>query len=215
MTRTLLKSVQSATILSLGIIFGSCEAVDTTPPEFTSQVKIEQNPNPSAPLAGVLSFSTDEPVTTTIQVSDGKNEWTLEYDQTKNTQQGLPVIGMRADRQHTISVIVQDNAGNETSIEEPLSFATPPLPEGTDKFPPLDVTVQKQRKWNRELPYLVFVVTKPIRVIWYKETRKLKLSTSNLECFWLLIIKGNQSGIMSRILASVTLKFSKMAILFT
>ena len=143
MTRTLLKYAQSATIISLGIIFGSCDAVDTTPPEFTSEVKIEQNPNPSAPLAGVLSFTTDEPVTTTIEVSDGNNEWTLEYDQTKDTQQGLPVIGMRSDREHAISVIVRDTAGNETSIEEPLSFVTPPLPEGTDKFPPLDVTVQQ------------------------------------------------------------------------
>ena len=143
MTRTLLKSAQSATILSLGIIFGSCDAVDTTPPEFTSQVKIEQNPNPSAPLAGVLSFTTNEPVTTTIEVSDGKNEWTLEYDQTKDPQQGLPVIGMRSDREHAISVVVRDTAGNETSIEKPLSFTTLPLPEDTDKFPPIiDVTVQ-------------------------------------------------------------------------
>ena len=142
MSKNGLKFTQTATVLSFGLIFGGCNVADTTPPSFTNPVKIERNPNPSVPLAGVLSFATDEPVETAIQVSDGKNEWTLEYDQTKDPQQGLPVIGMRADREHKISVVIRDLAGNETKAESTLTFTTPPLPEGEDKFPPLEVTVQ-------------------------------------------------------------------------
>ncbi len=143
MSKNGLKFTQTATVLSFGLIFGGCNVADTTPPSFTNPVKIERNSNPSVPLAGVLSFATDEPVETTIQVSDGKNEWTLEYDQTKDPQQGLPVIGMRADREHKISVVIRDLAGNETKAESTLTFTTPPLPEGADQFPPLDVTVQE------------------------------------------------------------------------
>ena len=154
MNKTLLKSAHSATILSLGLIFGSCNVPDTTPPNFTTPVKIEQNPNPSVPLAGVVSFATDEPVETSIQVSDGQNEWILEYDQTQEPKQGLPVIGMRANRFHKISVVVRDLAGNETKAQSALTFTTPPLPVNTDKFPPLDVTVQKTEEMEQGITLL-------------------------------------------------------------
>ena len=146
MTQKVLKFAQSTTILTLGLLFGGCGTPETRPPSFTIEPKIEQNSNPNVPLAGVLFFDTDEPVTTTIAIQDGKNEWQLEYDETKDPEQGLPVIGMRPDREHTINVTIQDADGNQTSIAQPLSFTSPPLPEGDEQFPPIEVTVNKSQE---------------------------------------------------------------------
>ncbi len=145
MTQKVLKFAQSTTILTLGLLFGGCGTPETRPPSFTIEPKIEQNSNPNVPLAGVLFFDTDEPVTTTIAIQDGKNEWQLEYDETKDPEQGLPVIGMRPDREHTINVTIQDADGNQTSIAQPLSFTSPPLPEGDEQFPSIVVAVNKFR----------------------------------------------------------------------
>ncbi len=142
-----LKFAHSTTILTLGLLFSGCETpTESRPPSFTTAPKIEQNSNPNVPLAGVLSFDTDEPVTTTIQIQDGQNEWKLEYDETKDPEQGLPVIGLRPDREHTINVTIQDADGNQTRTAKPLSFTSPTLPEGDEQFPSLEVTVNKSQE---------------------------------------------------------------------
>ena len=105
------------------MLFGGCgTSPESRPPSFTIKPKIEQNSNPHVPLAGVLFFDTDESVITKIQIQDGKNKWQLEYDETQDPGQGLPVIGLRPDLEHTINVTIQDAEGNQTSIAQPLSF---------------------------------------------------------------------------------------------
>ena len=180
MTQTVLKFTQSATILTLGFLFASCEPPpESKPPSFTIKPKIEQNSNPQVPLAGVLFFDTDESVTTTIHIQDGKNEWQLEYDEAKDPEQGLPVIGLRLDREHTINVTIQDNDGNQTSIAQPLSFTSPPLPEGNELFPPIDVTVNKSQEMEPGITLLSVRRNKPYRDNLVKGDPKIKAFNQN------------------------------------
>ena len=164
MTQHVLKFAQSATILTIGLLFSGCETPPKSrPPSFTIEPKIEQNSNPNVPLAGVLSFDTDEPVTTTIAIQDGQNEWKLEYDETKDPEQGLPVIGLRPDREHTINVTIQDAEGNQTRTAKPLSFTSPPLPVGDELFPTIEVTVNRAQEMEPGITLLSVRRNKPYK----------------------------------------------------
>ena len=106
-------------------------------PEFLEPPAVSTNPNPKVPLAAVVTFSTSPPVHTTIEVSDGSQEWTLEYDETHDYTAGLPVVGMRPDREHKIRVTITGRGLSTTS--ELLTFRTPAMPDGIDEAPPIEV----------------------------------------------------------------------------
>lgn len=112
-------------------------------PQFATAPVVAANPNPAVPLAAVVTFAPTEPVSTTIEVSDGEHDWRLEYDATSDPTQGLPVIGMRPDRKHEIRVSIHDPAGKTTTAAETLAFSTPALPESGVEFPPINVSVSK------------------------------------------------------------------------
>ena len=114
-------------------------------PGITEPVTLEANPNPAVPLAAVVKFAADRPVTTTIRVSDGANEWTLDFDDSQDPSAGLAVVGMRPNRSHQISVIVRD-ANGATAEAGPFEFTTPPLPEAGVDFPQINVAVSKPEK---------------------------------------------------------------------
>ena len=114
----------------------------STGPSFEVGPELAANPNPSVPLAAVVRFTANEPVSTGIDVSDGVNAWTLDYGEAHDPAQGLGVIGMRPDRDHEILVTIRNAAGEETTAE-PLTFRTPPLPEVGIEFPPVEVTMSR------------------------------------------------------------------------
>ena len=125
----------------LGLLLAGCG--DSTPPVFITEPAVSANPNPAAPLAAVLRFAADEPVRTIIKVSDGDHDWALDYDDSHSPEDGLAVVGMRADRSHEIRVTIRDMAGNETAAPETLAFTTPPLPDNREEFPPIEITASK------------------------------------------------------------------------
>jgi len=104
---------------------------------------IAQNPNPRAPLAAVLRFSTDTPVTTQVEVSDGERSWTVVFDPSEKPEGGLPLIGMRAGRQHTFKISLTGPGGNKVELPEILNYTTPPLPPAGKEFPTIDVKLAK------------------------------------------------------------------------
>jgi len=102
-----------------------------------SNVSLIGNPNPTVPLAAILSLTTDEPAELTLNINDGDRSWSVTPSDEMVTQHEVPVIGLRAGRVHTITASLQDADGNET-LSEGLTFETPPLP---DAFPTPVVTV--------------------------------------------------------------------------
>ena len=102
-------------------------AGDTTGPVL-SNIDLVGNPNPTVPLAAILSMTTDEPTKLTLNINDGERSWSVTPSDEMATRHEVPVIGMRAGRVHTITASLQDADGNET-LSEGLTFATPALPD--------------------------------------------------------------------------------------
>ena len=105
-------------------VIGDC----STGPSFEAGPDLASNLNPSVLLTAVARFTVDQPGTTRIDLRDGVNAWTLDYDESNDPTRGLDVLGMRPDRNHEIRVTIR-NAGGEEASAEPLTFRTPPLPE--------------------------------------------------------------------------------------
>lgn len=80
-------------LLSMTVVAGC-----STGPSFDSGPELAANPNPSVPLAAVVRFTASEAVAARIDVTDGSNEWTIEYDLASDPSRGLGVFGMRPDR---------------------------------------------------------------------------------------------------------------------
>lgn len=104
-----------------------------------NDVSLIQNPNPKVPLAAVLNLSADQEVKLTVNIDDGDRQWTISPTQESSTQFEVPIIGLRAARNHTITATITNGAGRAT-VSDPMSFETPPLP---DAFPVPKVTKHK------------------------------------------------------------------------
>ncbi|MBW1863218.1 MAG: aryl-sulfate sulfotransferase, partial [Deltaproteobacteria bacterium] len=112
-------------------------------PTFTAGPTISGNPNPRVPLAAILRFTADKEVQTTVKVSDGEREWKIDFDDSYKPEDGLPILGMRADRKHSFQITIRDEDGNITRAPETLEYTTPPLPLGPREWPPIQVNVSK------------------------------------------------------------------------
>jgi arylsulfate sulfotransferase len=93
-----------------------------------SDLNIVPNPNPTVPLAAILSLSTDTATRITLNLDDGKRQWSVTPSDEMVTGHTIPVIGMKAGRSHSITVTAEDAQGN-TSTSSSVTFETPPLPE--------------------------------------------------------------------------------------
>jgi hypothetical protein len=114
--------------------------------KFLSEPALSANPNPNAPLAAIVRFKTDQPSETVLTVSDGRNTWELRYGRDRRPEDGLPVVGMRPGRKHTVQVAVRDARGQATKAAKRLEITTPRLPEAFGDFPPLQVRAPVQAK---------------------------------------------------------------------
>jgi len=111
-------------------------ACDRSGPVMT-EISLISNPNPTVPLAAILSVAADEAATLTINIDDGERQWSVSPTDESAMSFEVPVFGMRADRMHSISVTLTDAKGN-ASTSDAMTFETSPLPEA---FPTPRVTV--------------------------------------------------------------------------
>ena len=103
-------------------------------PSFRESAVLIPNSNPSAPLAGVLTFKASGPVTTKIIGSTDGHRFELEYGPEKNPVNGLPVVGMHSDKRYNVTVHISDSSG-QTTFAAPLSITTPTLPNRPELMP--------------------------------------------------------------------------------
>jgi hypothetical protein len=99
--------------LGTGVVFGSFASGcrwDSSPPAFTAPPTVSANPNHSVPLAAIVRFSADEPVQTSIEVSDGERGWQVTYDDSHMSEDGLAVLGMWPDRHHELRISIRDTS---------------------------------------------------------------------------------------------------------
>lgn len=115
-------------------------------PTFQTQPTIRPNPNPAVPLAAIVSFETGQPVETTLTVSDGERQWTLEYPADRNPAGGLPVVGMKYGKSHRIGVRISGSQGETAESTGQLEFTTPAKPDDKTRIPPVRVMVSKPER---------------------------------------------------------------------
>lgn len=97
---------------------------------------IKMAPNKSTPLAGILEFSSDVPTRVVLDVSDGIDDWQIEFEDF-DTEHSLPVLGFRPGRTHTVLVRALDEGSNDVIEPAVINVTTDPLPED---FPEISVT---------------------------------------------------------------------------
>ncbi|WP_413431093.1 aryl-sulfate sulfotransferase [Crateriforma spongiae] len=112
--------------------------------KFIKSPIVEQNPNPAAPLAAVLSFEANKEVTATVEITDGEHCWDVSFDKRK-TADHLPLIGFRPDRKHRLSIRIKDADGNTASADG-LTFKAPSIPDDPALFPRIETKTTRKDK---------------------------------------------------------------------
>ena len=105
--------------------------------KFVTAPTVEKNPNENVPLVALVRFRTDEPVDARITVDDGRRTRSVVYGPSHDPEEGLPIVGMRADTGHRITVAAGD-AGPVT-----LAYRTPPLPADSAAWPTIATKVAR------------------------------------------------------------------------
>jgi hypothetical protein len=133
--------------------------------QFVEAPHVSRNPNPRAPLVALVQFKCSEPVATTLDVDDGFWRRTIVFDETRDPNQGLPIIGMRANRQLKIRVSVRTKDGTTCAPVE-LIYQSPPLPTDGTLLP--HVTVKTVRRGEMEPGFTILSVRRRanVRAIW-------------------------------------------------
>lgn len=106
---------------------------DFSPPRYVVFPAFTQNPNPRAPLAAIVTFTTNEPAVVGIEINHDGEIHLAGPELT--TEHSVPVLGLRAGAVNTVRVFLSDAAGNST-VSPPAYIQTDPLPED---FPPIEI----------------------------------------------------------------------------
>lgn len=101
--------------------------------KFTQEPRIEKHPNEAVPLVAMVYFKADGTAKTTLEIDNGVKRRNVTFDESHDPEKGLPVIGMRADTEHRITV----KAGDAAPVE--LTYRTPALPENPREMPDIEL----------------------------------------------------------------------------
>jgi len=116
------------------LLIFSAFATLSAAPSFQTQPSVRLNSNPAAPQAAIIEFRSSGPVTTTIRGISGDHEFETVYHSDRDPAKGLPIVGMRADREYKFDVYIADSSGAKRSSRQP-KVKTPPLPDRPDLMP--------------------------------------------------------------------------------
>jgi len=104
-----------------------------------SDLELQQNPNPSVPLAATIHLSTDLPTRITLEIGDDESTKSIPVSSEPATRHEVPVLGLRPDRDHILRVRATTPEGGE-AISRDLQMQTDPLPAD---FPPLEIWIAR------------------------------------------------------------------------
>jgi len=133
-------------------------------------------PATNAPLAGVLTLTTDTDCLVSVSVNDGKKPWKRDFFD-YGTNHSETLLGFKADRTNEISVTVRDRFGNTRTVAEPVVFITAPLPTNMPTIRLLTNNVEKMEPGDTLFRAInltahtgyVTIVDNSGEVIWYSE----------------------------------------------
>ncbi len=102
---------------------------------------MQPNPNLRAPLAAILRYASDRPLSTHVKISDGERTSELRFASERAPAQGLPLVGFRPGRRHTMEVVFSEVDDPASTATRRFEFTAPALPSESGEFPPLRVSV--------------------------------------------------------------------------
>ena len=121
---------------------------------FRVNPSVEQNLNKNVPLVAFVKFRLDFPSSTKLTIDDGRKIRSVDYGPERNPEDGLPVIGMRADTAHRITVM----AGDAGPVE--LAYRSPPLPADSVEWP--TITTKTARTAEMQPGYTLLSVRRRV-----------------------------------------------------
>ena len=108
-------------------------------PPAIQMIELTQRPSQTVPLAALITLQTDQPTTVSIELSDGVHTWNVDQNTELASRHEVPLLGMRPNRTHTVTVQVIDARGR-VAPSLPFEITTPPLPEN---FPPIETRISE------------------------------------------------------------------------
>ena len=121
--------------------------------EFTDPPTLIANPSGRVPLAAVIEFASDEQIDAHVEITDGENAWEASFDapDAGDGTYSIPVLGMRAEREHEITLTLRSAGG--TAYTETFTYTTPGYPDAL-KFPQITVSVSEPDRMEPGVTFL-------------------------------------------------------------
>ena len=137
-----------------GLIFLLSAQLGAKSLEFDSTPEFVENPNGNVPLAGAIRFTSEIALASQINISDGTNQWKADFPEIAppDGMFEIPVLGMRADRDHSIQLELIASDGS--SYFQEFNHRTPPLPLNPQEIPPFDIQISEPSKMEPGVLFL-------------------------------------------------------------
>ena len=143
-----IKNITASFFLLVSTVLSGCANAS-----LEAELEFIGNPSERVPLAAALKVRTKSDVSILLEVSDGTNQWSHALSANGGEEETMvPIVGMRANRDHTIKVTLKDSSGAVRS--ETYSHRTPPLPENPLEFPPIRVVESKPAEMEPGITFL-------------------------------------------------------------
>lgn len=155
-------------------------AADAGAPRLVGKPVLNHNANRTVPLAAVVEFTTDRPVTATLTVRGKSYRSVINESGKPSKRHRVTAVGFHPGEAHTIQIALRDAKGTLHPQKPMLEFRAPKLPAG---FPPLNCTVSKPSRMEpgvtmfnlfqwiddaaNELRGYIIAVDSAGRVVWY------------------------------------------------
>ena len=125
-------------LVVVSLCLAACVERPQDGPHFLELPQVEQNPNPTVPLAAILSFSAESADSTSVELRDGLITQRIDFDRIPTPADPLPLLGLKPDREYDIRITIADSGGNTTRAEA-LTYRTPALPSDRYRWPRFSV----------------------------------------------------------------------------
>jgi len=148
------------------------------------------NPSGRVPLAAAIDFQAAEGLDVKLVVSDGDDRREIVNSKTfqrNGSSYRIPVVGLRADKLHQITLELKDPASGEATAYK-FEHQTPPLPDNQLNFPPIIVDVAEPSKMEPGVTFMSIRRRYPERGHWLTEKQL------NFTVGWGRIVAVNEVG---------------------
>ena len=141
------------TVLLLGIFASFLACSGSEMPERRSTFTLVENPSGRVPLAAAVYIDEAPGFKIDLAVTDGIHSWSASFGEEvyADGRYTVPVVGMRADREHTIDVKAHKKG---TELSQRFTHRTPSMSADPRETPPFDIQIAEADKMEPGVLFL-------------------------------------------------------------